>query len=276
MADPTWVALCLVSGVGGKTLRALLGVFGTAEAVLAADDASLQAVPGIGESLSAAIRRANPARAEADLKRWAGFGVRALAWGDSDYPAPLVGLPDAPPLLFVRGQWPLDLTGALAVVGTRTPTLLAHRRASEVAGQVAREGRVIISGLALGIDSAAHHAAIDAGGQTVAVLGCGVLNPYPPESKMLSERLTQTGALLCEVSPQAGVSAPGLIARNRIITGLSAGVLVVQSNTDGGAMHAARFAVGQGRPLYTPGSPLGDPAAAESVAELVEMGAQVW
>lgn len=275
-ADPAWVALCLSSGVGGKTFKALMTAFGSPEAVLSASDDALRAVHGVGKVLSESIRRADVARAEANLRRWAGLDVRALSWEEDEYPAPLKLLDDPPPLLFVRGEWPLDLTDALAIVGTRTPSHQAHRYAAGLADEVVKKGRVVVSGLAVGIDSAAHNGALDAGGKTIAVLGSGVLNIYPPESKMLAERVVRSGALLCEVSPDAGVSTPGLIARNRMITGLSAGVMVVQSNRDGGAMHAARFAVAQGRTLYTPETTLGDPNAAQSLADLQRMGALVW
>jgi len=274
--DTAWVGLCLVSGVGGKTFRALMTAFGTPDAALSASDEDLYAVSGVGKVLSQSIRRVDLKRTAANLTRWEAKGVRALTLNDGDYPAPLKSLDDPPPLLFVRGQWPIAFSGALAVVGTRTPSRQAHLYASAVAGQVAAQGRAVVSGLAVGIDSAAHNGALEADGVTVAVLGCGVLNVYPPEGRMLSERVSRSGALMCEVSPDSGVSTPGLIARNRLITGLSEGVMVVQSNTDGGAMHAARFAIAQGRKLYTPADSLGDPAAAESWAELQRMGAVVW
>jgi DNA processing protein len=274
--DPAWVALCLISGVGGKTFKALMTAFGTPEAVLSASDEALRAVNGVGKVLSESIRRADIRRTELDLRRWSDKGVRALSFDNSDYPSSMKTLEDPPPLLFVRGQWPLDLTSALAIVGTRSPSRQAHQYAAELADEVVKKGRVVISGLAVGIDSAAHNGALDAEGQTVGVLGSGILNVYPPESKMLAERVIRSGALMCEVSPDAKVNTPALIARNRIITGLSTSVMVVQSNTDGGAMHAARFAVAQGRTLYTPKDILGDAAAAESLAELRRMGAVGW
>jgi len=274
--DTAWVALCLVSGVGGKTFKALMSTFGTPEAVLAASDEDLRAISGVGKVLSASIRRVDLKRTATHLTRWVDHGVRALTWDDPDYPAPLRSLDDPPPLLFVRGRWPLDLSGALAVVGTRTPSRRAHLYAGKIAGELAAQGRIVVSGLAVGIDSAAHNGALDADGLTIAMLGSGVLNIYPPEGRMLSERVMRSGALLCEVSPDSGVSTPGLIARNRLITGLCEGVMVVQSNSDGGAMHAARFAVAQGRTLYTPGDNLSDFSAAESLAQLHRMGAVVW
>lgn len=275
-ADPAWVALCLTSGVGGKTMKALMNAFGTPQAILGASDEQLRAVSGVGKVLSEAIRRGDVQRAEAALRRWENQGIRALSWDTPDYPAPLRLLDDPPPLIFVRGLWPLNLTDALAIVGTRAPSTDAYRYAMALAGDMARTGRAVISGLAVGIDSAAHNGALGAGGQTVAVLGCGILNVYPPESKKLSEQLVKSGALMCEVSPDAKVNTSALIARNRLITGLSAGVMVVQSNSDGGAMHAARFAVAQGRPLYIPPNPLKQPEAAESWEALRGQGALIW
>lgn len=272
-----WVALCLVPGIGGKTLTHLLEAFGTAEAVLSAPDKALRRIKGIGPALCKGIRRADPARTAADLEHWGQAGVQVLGWESPGYPALLRHAPDAPPLLFVRGALPTVWPQALAVVGTRTPTESALAYARRAAARAVEAGQLVVSGLALGIDSAAHQAALDAGGQTVAVLGGGVLMPYPSESRPLAERiLAAGGALLCEVNPTAPAYAPALIARNRIITGLSHAVLVVQSNHDGGAMHAARFAAAQGRSLYTPGEAFGDPSAIESVAGLLALGARVW
>lgn len=279
MASAAWVAVCLISGVGAKTLRALLARFETVEGVLAAPDNALKKVKGVGAGIVAHLRAIDLERTQDQLDRWAAAGARALAWDAPDYPEPLRGLDDAPPLLFVRGCWPpaAPWKDALALVGTRKPTPAALAATAHYAQRAARNGQLVVSGLASGIDQAAHTAALDAGGISVAVLGGGVLNVYPPDAAPLAERLTERGALLCEVRPDAPVGAPSLIARNRIITGLSTGgVVVVQSNHDGGAMHAARFAVGQRRPLYTPAKAFDDPQAAKSVNELVFLGARVW
>jgi DNA processing protein len=135
------------------------------------------------------------------------------------------------------------------------PSLQARIAANRLAAHFTREGYTIVSGLALGIDTLAHQATLSHSGTTLAVLGSGVLNVYPPENAKLADQISKNGALLCEVHPDAPVSTPGLVARNRIITGLCERVIVVETEVDGGAMHAARFALLQGRQVYAVESP---------------------
>jgi len=157
---------------------------------------------------------------------------------------------DAPPTLFLRGTLP-DVEQCYAVIGTRKPSDRARDFAESVSAALAACGHGVVSGLAFGVDAAAHMGTLAiSGGRPVAVLGSGVLNVYPQQHRALAQAIIERGALLCEVAPGAAVSAPGLVARNRIITGLCAGVIVVETEIGGGAMHAARFAQVQGVPLY--------------------------
>jgi DNA processing protein len=139
----------------------------------------------------------------------------------------------------------------MALVGTRRPSPAAQTAARALTAALIDRGATIVSGLALGIDSLAHHEALAGSGRTLAVLGGGVLNVYPPQHAHLADAISARGALLCEVAPDAAVGSPGLVARNRIITGLAECVFIVESQTDGGAMHAGRFAREQGRRLFT-------------------------
>ena len=160
-------------------------------------------------------------------------------------------LEDAPPTLFVRGQ-NVSIGKSLAIVGTRNPSDEARNFAQNLSTHLVERGYTIISGLAFGIDSAAHYGAIiQPEGRTVAVLGCGVLNIYPAEHKRLAEKVMLEGFVVSEINPGNTTSPANLVARNRIITGLSDGVIVVETTVDGGAMYAARFASQQGRPVYT-------------------------
>ncbi|HUN06351.1 MAG TPA: DNA-processing protein DprA [Aggregatilineales bacterium] len=250
--DAAWIALSLVERIGGKTFKALLDHFGDPTRVLIADDRSLRRVPGIGPTMSARIQAVDVQAVAQLLPRWQQAGVQIATWNEAIYPARLREIEDAPPTIFYRGD-SLNLPEkTAAIIGTRTPSIEAATRATEVAMQLSEKGYTIVSGLARGIDYRAHQGALAVPcGRTVAVLGSGVLNIYPPESERFAAGIGKRGCLLSEFHPQAGPSPSNLVARNRIITGLSDVVIVVETSVDGGAMHAARFARAQGKPIYT-------------------------
>lgn len=252
MPSAAWVALSLLPHLGGRTFRALLDHFGgDISAILDASADSLREVRGVGPKIAQAIRTVDVDASARALERWLRAGVVILTLDDADYPPALRPLPDAPPTLFVLGLPDALAQGAVAVVGTRAPSPQARTCAQHMGAALAEGGHAIVSGLALGIDSAAHLGALAIpDGATLAVLGGGILNVYPPANRALAEAVIARGALVCEVSPEAPVSAPGLVARNRLITGLADAVIVVETGIEGGAMHAARFARQQGRPLY--------------------------
>jgi DNA processing protein len=252
VADSAWIALSLVRHLGGKTFRALLAHFDhDLQAILVADEAALRAVPGIGAQIAHAISASDVEQIARRIEQWHQTGVQIVTYEDHAYPADLRSLEDAPPTLFIRGRWPDWIRRhAYAVVGSRRPTPEGELLAGWLGYTLAEAGYIVVSGLARGIDAGAHLGALAAGGMTVAVLGSGVLNIYPPEHQDLATAVMYNGALVAEVAPETTVGAPGLVARNRIITGLSAGVIVVETGIDGGAMHAARFARLQGRTVY--------------------------
>lgn len=249
--DATWVALSLVEHVGAKKLRALATFFdGDLAAALDADSATLRQVPGIGAKIAASIRAVDLASVAADIPRWNDAGIMLVTLNDPAYPAALRELDDAPPTLFLAGAWRDGRS--VAVVGRRAPTRGAAEAARQIGYELAQRGFQVISGLALGIDSAAHIGALAyPGGITAAVLGSGVLNVYPPGNRGLAQAIRQRGALLSEIHPDAQPKPSTLVARNRIISGLCEAVIVVETESDGGAMHAARRAVEQGRRVYT-------------------------
>ncbi len=239
--------------MGTRTFERLLAAFGTPSEVLRAPDAALRRVPGVGAVLSAAIRAVDLSRVEDDIARWQAAGVTLLPRTSEDYPLPLTLLADAPPTLFALGKPPQAFwSDAVAIVGTRQPTAAALRAVNAFASRYAGSGYTVVSGLALGVDAAAHRAALNVrNARTAAVLGSGVLNVYPPSNRPLAEALVaRSGVLLCECSPDQSVSPQQLVARNRLITGLARFVLLIESSADGGAMHAVRFARQQGRSLY--------------------------
>ena len=199
------------------------------------------------------------ARQQLDLdqltQQLAHSGAQALTWADETYPARLRTVYDPPPVLFIRGALTPADEWAVALVGTRKPTTYGREVARQLAGELARQGITVVSGLARGIDAEVHRAALDVGGRTIAVLGSGVDIIYPFEHRRLAADIVQAGALVSDyplgTQPEAGNFPP----RNRIISGLSLGVVVVEAGQTSGALITAQFAVEQGRDvLAVPGS----------------------
>lgn len=250
-ASPAWVALSLVEHLGAVKMRLLLEHFGDLDAVLTADARALRKVPGIGPKISESIVNMDARQIAEALPRWQAAGVRVLTASDPLYPRRLSDLEDAPPTLFARGTLCAPDQRAVGVVGTRTPSPDAIDAAQRISYGLAARGIAVVSGLALGVDAAAHLGALAArDGCTLAVLGSGVLNIYPPANRALAQAILQRGALVSETSPDAGPKPSSLVARNRLISGLSEALIVIETREDGGAMHAARFAQKQGRRVY--------------------------
>ncbi|MBZ0302324.1 MAG: DNA-protecting protein DprA [Anaerolineae bacterium] len=256
MPDLTlWIALSLTDHIGSKTLGALLRHFGgDPAAILAADTAELQQVVGVGPKIARSIQAINLDEVRQSLAEWetTDISILTLASPNGAYPPRLLEIEDPPATLFVRGCGPPLFDRAVSIVGTRSPSAEAAQWAYQLGAELTQAGFTVVSGLALGIDTAAHEGALSAAaGRTVAVLGCGLFNIYPPENQALAQRCAMRGAILSEVHPAAPPSAPRLVARNRIISGLSDALIVVETTATGGAMHAARFAQRQQRPVYT-------------------------
>lgn len=267
-----WIALSLTSRVGSKTLRALFDHFGgDPQAILSADEAALREVPGIGPKTAHSIQSLDLERIEQALQHWAsaGISVTTVACPGDEYPPPLLSIDDPPPTLFMRGTWQRQYEDAVAVVGTRTPSPLAEDIAYELGKRLAQRGITLVSGLAAGLDTLAHQGALSVdSGTSIAVLGSGVMNIYPEQNLSLAQQCEKRGLLISEVAPGTAPNASRLVARNRITSGLSRAVIIVETEADGGAMHAARFAQAQGRPVYVIGlSTSGNQA-------LIEYGAQ--
>ncbi len=242
------VALSLIPGIGGVTLNNLLARFGDIDAVLEADTDQLLAVKGVGKRTAAAIRAADPAQTASDLQRWREAGITLLTWSNLLYPEILVELSDAPPVLFCKGTLLTTDHRAVGVVGTRRPSPSARNFAETLGRELAKRSWTIVSGLAWGIDLAAHSGALETG-RTVAILGSGVLQ-LPPKKHAIVRQILANGALLSETHPHQPPSAASLVARNRLISGMSRAVIVVESGKDSGSLYTARFARKQDRPIF--------------------------
>lgn len=269
------IRLNLVPGVGPKTFRALLARFGSASAALRAPEADLREVAGVGARLAGKIAgapREIDARAELELCRRA--GVMPIAHDASGYPIPLSEIPDPPGLIYVKGT--LEPTDRLAVgiVGSRKCTPYGLRVAERLATSLARAGITVVSGLARGIDAAAHRGALNGGGRTLAVLANGLSQVYPPEHDRLAAEVAASGALISE-SPMRQEPIAGLFPqRNRIISGLSLGVVVVEATPRSGSLSTATHATEQNREVFAVPGPI-DSLPSRGCHHLIRDGARL-
>ena len=245
------ICLTMVPGVGPHTSRALLDRFGTPGGVLNASVAALREVPGVGPKVAEKVARARVEQdAGAELERCRHAGVSVVPRGDAAYPPSLEEIPDPPPLLYVLGSIEPRDQIAIALVGSRHCTPYGIRMAERLASSLARVGITIVSGLARGIDAAAHRAALKAGGRTLAVLANGLAQVYPPEHEELARDVSAAGALLSEM-PMGQQPLAGLFPqRNRIISGLCLGVVVVEATPRSGSLSTAKHAVEQNREVF--------------------------
>ena len=245
----------MVPGIGPVRFRRLIETFGTAEAAWRADPRQLS-LAGLDAKAAAQMARLRERLdAEREARRLERLGIRVLTLEDADYPALLRHIADPPPVLYLQGQLTPADERAIAVVGTRRATSYGRQVVERLVGELARCGVTIISGLARGIDAAAHRVTLEAGGRTVAVLGNGLDQVYPPEHHRLAAQIREQGALVSEFPPGVPPDAVNFPRRNRIIAGLTVGTLVVEAGLASGALITADFALEQGRDVYTvPGS----------------------
>jgi DNA processing protein len=242
--------LAMISGVGPRTRQTLLGRFGSPRAVFEAAPNELAEVPSVGPVLTQRILAAAEIDVEGELALCRQHNVQIITEADSQYPRLLREIPDPPGVLFVRGGLAPQDALAMAIVGTRHASRYGLDQAERLAGSLARAGLTIVSGLARGIDAAAHRGAIAAAGRTLAVLASGLLNVYPPEHAGLAEEVIAHGALLGESPLRAEPLAGTFPQRNRLISGLSLGVIVVEAPERSGALITARHAMEQGREVF--------------------------
>ncbi len=268
-----WLRLHLTPGIGPRTMELLLERFGSPTEVLNASGAALLAVDGVGPKLSAEITKSRTsAAAEEEIATAEKLGVSLLLRDSPEYPTGLREICDAPPVLSVAGTYQSCDELAVAIVGSRQCTLYGRQQAEKLAGALARAGITIISGLARGIDACAHRGALQAGGRTIAVCATGLAEVYPPEHKDLANEIRQNGCLISESPLRRGTMKGIFPQRNRLISGLSLGVIIVEASRGSGSLHTARHAMEQGREVFAiPGRI--DSLASQGCHDLIRDGA---
>jgi len=269
------VALNMIPQMGPVRLRRLLERFGSAENILLARTDQLSAVDGVGRALADNITRwqdfADPA---AEMKKAADLGAHVITAQDDEYPSALREIHDPPIVLYVRGQLTERDRHTVAVVGSRKCSHYATECAKKLSFQMAYAGLTVVSGLARGIDTAAHQGALAAKGRTIAVIGSGLGELYPPENAELADRIAASGAFISEFPIDTKPDRQTFPIRNRIVTGMSFGVLVVEAGANSGALISANMAAEQGRTLYAVPGRIDSPAALGS-NRLIQQGAKL-
>jgi DNA processing protein len=250
-----WLGLHMAPGVGARTFRRLIEVFGSPEAVFRAGESELSRIPRLPKGTADALARFNwGGLVEKEIADAGKAGIRLIKLNDADYPPRLKEIYDPPPVMWMAGEIVPEDRAAVAIVGSRGATEWGRRTAGKISADLAALGVTVVSGNALGVDAAAHRAALEAGGRTIGVLGCGLDVLYPRPNRDLVERVPRQGAILSEF-PLGTEPKPGHFPqRNRIISGLSAAVLVVEAGEKSGALITARMALEQNREvLAVPG-----------------------
>ncbi len=269
------VALNMIPQMGPVRLRRLLERFGSAENILLARTDQLSAVDGVGRALADNLARwpefADPA---AELKKAADLGAHVITAQDDEYPSALREIHDPPIVLYARGHLTDRDRHTVAVVGSRKCSHYATECAKKLSFQMAYAGLTVVSGLARGIDTAAHQGALAAKGRTIAVIGSGLGELYPPENAELADRIAASGAVISEFPIDTKPDRQTFPIRNRIVTGMSFGVLVVEAGANSGALISANMAAEQGRTLYAVPGRIDSPAALGS-NRLIQQGAKL-
>lgn len=266
--------LGLCEGIGPIRHQALLDQFGTVDKVFRAGRDRLLAVSGIGPTQASRICNARSLSLDSILKQCEEHDIRLWFRDAEDFPALLTEIPDPPLLMFARGDWLETDRYSVGIVGTRRPTAYGRRQAARLAASLTEAGLAIVSGLARGIDATAHQSALDSGGRTIAVLGSGLLKIYPRENEGLATKVRQQGVLLSESPPQRQAIAGAFPQRNRIISGLSSGVVVVEAAERSGALITARHAMEQGRDVFAVPGPADSPQS-RGCHKLIRDGAKL-
>ncbi len=273
--DPEFLAalrLSLSSGIGPAKVQSLQAYFGSLAGALSATASQLQGVSGIGPKVAKTIVRANELDIERELEHCRDFGIKILTRESDSFPELLKEIPDPPTLLFTKGEFlPCDEL-AVAIVGTRHATHYGKKQAERFGYELAKAGFTVVSGLARGIDAAAHKGALKANGRTIAFLGGGVSKIYPPEHVELADDVAKSGAIVSEAAPLVSPIAGAFPQRNRLITGMSLGVVIIEAAVRSGALISARMAMEQNREVFAIPGQIDNPVA-RGVNSLIRDGA---
>jgi DNA processing protein len=252
-SDPAlaWIGLSSIPGVGRITFRKLVDLFGSPERALSASHEDLRKIGMLSDKVAAAIGSFPwQDHAKQELAKAAEANVTIVIADSLAYPESLRNISDRPPYLYVKGALRVEDKNSIAIVGTRKPTYYGMTVTSGIASGLSSAGFTIVSGMARGIDTQAHRGALAAQGRTIAVLACGIDVAYPPENKGLMEEISRSGAVVTEnpfgTQPESGYFP----SRNRIISGLSRGTVIIEAAEDSGSLITAKYALEQGRKLY--------------------------
>jgi DNA processing protein len=246
-----WIALSMVPDIGPIGAGKLLTVFGKPENIFGAAQGDLTAVEGIGTQKAKNIKAFSSWKeVEEKIKIIEKSGIKTVPIGDPSYPEMLRETGDAPVILYTKGDVLPQDKFAIAIVGSRKLTHYGAYAAENVSQDLASMGFTVVSGMARGVESISHRGALKAGGRAIAVLGSGPDVPYPPENKTLMERIVDSGCVVSEFLPGTPPEKENFPRRNRLISGLSLGVLVIEAAADSGALITARYALEQGREVF--------------------------
>jgi len=246
-----WIGLSLVPEVGSKRFVSLLNHFGSPKEVFSSSLGELKQIPDIGEVLAQNIKNFKLwDEAEKQSSKVGKEGIRFITLRSPEYPANLKNIYDPPPFLFLKGKIKTDDQKALAIVGTRTPSPYGKLIAEKITRELAEKGITIISGFARGIDSISHHHALESKGRTIGVLGSGLDVIYPPENTKLAQRIEKDGAVISEFLLGTQPEGTNFPKRNRLISGLSLGVIIIEAGIKSGALITAKLALEQGREVF--------------------------
>ena len=269
-----WVAFSQIPGLGAVRFRLLEKALGNMEEAWRASEAALAAAGLDRRTVSQIIQRRPQLDPDTAMAQMNDHGVRAVTWHDPEYPSPLKETYDPPPVLFLKGRLLPQDQRAVAVVGTRRATAYGREACATLVGDLARSGVTIVSGLALGIDGVSHRVAIEAGGRTIAVLGSGLDVIYPAEHRPLAQQVAQAGALVSEHPLGTRPMAQNFPRRNRILSGMTRGVLVVEAPEASGAMWTVHWALEESREVFAVPGSIFSPAS-QGVNRLLQQGAKL-
>jgi DNA processing protein len=270
-----WLALRAIPGVGLVLFQRLVQAFGSPAAVFQARLPELRSIKGVTPAIAQAIASFRDwDQVEARISRLRAAGAEVLTQDDSGFPPRLKEIPYPPPYLFVRGALEAEDAQAVALVGTRAASYYGLKACRRLAGALAARGWRVVSGLARGIDTAAHQGALESGGRTLAVLGCGLDVVYPSENKKLYQQIPKQGALLTEFPLGTPPEAKNFPIRNRLISGLAWGVVVVEAGAQSGTHITVQYALDQGREVMAVPGPVDSPTSV-GPHRLIQQGAKL-